>query len=1079
VRRLLGRIAIACALIGAAAPAGAGAAAKPAPPAPLSADNSPADINSTYGSGSFGSWGVDAFGLPFYRYDVDEATNPMAKQPELAGGTQAQHQLGNDHIKGMAFNDGYTQFWSQDRLPQWANLYQPASNHFAGGYGYLNVAGQAYSLMYLDRPKSSPDFVRSFGVGYYRRDTVAGGIDVSDVVYAPFGNDPVLLHDVTLKNTTSTPLPVSYFEYWDVNPYYQSLGFQRNIGMNAPTYDAKTNTLAVAQTGTQEADTNPLSIFAASLQGPVADWDTSVKAFFGAGSRAAPQEVTTNHLSDTLTSSTPDGQAGDVLFAFRAPTTLQPGQSVTLRYVYGMAHPDQIAPLVAKYRAALDPFTASERAWFAYLPRASFGRAYTWVVRELQWDAYLLRSATVFEEVCGYHTITQGGYYQYSDGYNLGYRSWLHYILPMIYSDPELAREILEYSVSLQPTPPAAQNPYGMGPLCQRVDLGTSDDLDFWLLLGASAYGLGTRDTHFFDTEIPYFDTQGQDKATIWEHLKVAFQHEQSMLGPHGGYIAGSTGDWNDFSTEFEQLTESMLVTAQNAYALPQLAELADMRRDRAFATQLRAAGAKDLATMRAQWTGGGWYSRGYSGNTQVGSGVIFEEPQPWAILAGAPSLPQANTLSNNIERYLDGVGAPAGIGAPAKFGSAQVPAQADPGVTEKGPLPHNGPLPDVFNQLTPNSPLQGADEWPGGVWFDLNGWLTWAYSTLEGVVPSARQLAWSEYTRNTLANHATLWPTHWDGTISVDDVCYAYYSQHPSYCGNGLGTSYEGEITEQPTWMVMNAINLAGVAATETGFDVTPHLPMSTFNVRFPEIGVAQRPGLIRGYFRPVQGGTLVIQVAPPPQSYINKLYAYVNGHLVPHSLANGLVVFELPTTAGRAANWAVAATRNVVTLGCSPPTGTLTGAQLGPFELGLSRRRARHTIEPFSITHYGFDNFCLRSGWGIRLGYGSRALLSRYPAALRLRYINHVVLALTANRYYALDGVRPGAQVANIAGHLHLGRPFHVGLNYWYIAPGTAAHGVLKVRHGVVQEVGIAAEALTKTRAADWRLLKSFAAV
>ena len=49
------------------------------------------------------------------------------KQPELAGATRAQHQLGNDNIKGMACNDGYTEFWSQDRLSQWANLYQASS----------------------------------------------------------------------------------------------------------------------------------------------------------------------------------------------------------------------------------------------------------------------------------------------------------------------------------------------------------------------------------------------------------------------------------------------------------------------------------------------------------------------------------------------------------------------------------------------------------------------------------------------------------------------------------------------------------------------------------------------------------------------------------------------------------------------------------------------------------------------------------------------------------------------------------------------------------------------------------------
>ena len=43
-----------------------------APPL-LSQDSTAPSIDSTYGSGHFGSWGVDGFGLPFYRYDVDEA----------------------------------------------------------------------------------------------------------------------------------------------------------------------------------------------------------------------------------------------------------------------------------------------------------------------------------------------------------------------------------------------------------------------------------------------------------------------------------------------------------------------------------------------------------------------------------------------------------------------------------------------------------------------------------------------------------------------------------------------------------------------------------------------------------------------------------------------------------------------------------------------------------------------------------------------------------------------------------------------------------------------------------------------
>src|SRR5262245_47313647 len=86
------------------------------PPPPLSTSHQPAGFRSSYGSGAFGRWAVDGFGLPTYRYLVDEEAVPWARQPELNGDTAAQHELGNDHIVAAAYNHGYTQLWSQDRL---------------------------------------------------------------------------------------------------------------------------------------------------------------------------------------------------------------------------------------------------------------------------------------------------------------------------------------------------------------------------------------------------------------------------------------------------------------------------------------------------------------------------------------------------------------------------------------------------------------------------------------------------------------------------------------------------------------------------------------------------------------------------------------------------------------------------------------------------------------------------------------------------------------------------------------------------------------------------------------------------
>ena len=863
-----------------APPAGVGA--RQSGPAPLSADQSAPDVASAVGSGSFGRWIVDRFGLPVYRYDVDEQVAPRARQPELNGGTAAQHELGNDHITAAALNDGYTQFWSQDRLAQWANRFMPDRRHYAGGFGYLNVGGRVLSTLYLDRPRGAVS-ERRFGVGYYERRLRAFGVEVREDVYAPFGDDPLLLHDVTIRNTTAHTQRLSWFEYWDVNPYDQTS--HRLLGLRAPRWSAGARTLAAAQTAGERGDRRPLSIFAAALRGPVDGHETSLPTFFGTGTRAVPAAVRADRLRGTTALPATPGAGGQTLFVFRAAVRLGPGRSVTLRYAYGMAHPARIPALVRKYRLARRPFVTSERAWARWLPKAWFGPGRAWVSRELEWDAYLLRAASVYEEACGHHTITQGGYYQYSSGENLGSRSWLHYLLPMVYADPAMAREILRYSISLQSERSGAI-PYGTVPLCRPYNaLGSSDDLDFWLLLAAAEYGLGTRDLAFFSERLPFHDT-GR-RVSVWEHLKVAFRHQESLRGPHGGYLAGTNGDWSDFSATFLHMTESMLVPAQLAYAYPRLAAVADLRGDRRFAARLRRRGAELLALLRREWTGR-WYLRGYSGSSPIGRGAIFGEPQPWAILAGAPSGKQADRLVRNIRRFLTGVGAPAAVNGPAKIGSAQSPAARDPGVTE-------APTPGGFD---------GASQYVGGVWFDINGWLTWALSDLDGVIPGAAGYAWSEYTRNTLAAHAQAFPDHWDGTISVDDACNAFYARHPDQCGIPLYHDYEGQITEQPTWMVMDAVHLAGVTATERGFVVAPHL--ARLSLRLPDVGVARGNGLMRGYVRIERRESLVMQVRGVPRD-ARGVTTWSGGRVVPHRRARGLVVFSLPAEPNRSADWAV----------------------------------------------------------------------------------------------------------------------------------------------------------------------------
>jgi hypothetical protein len=270
----------------------------------------------------------------------------------------------------------------------------------------------------------------------------------------------------------------------------------------------------------------------------------------------------------------------------------------------------------------------------------------------------------------------------------------------------------------------------------------------------------------------------------------------------------------------------------------------------------------------------------------------MYEEPQAWALLAGAATPQQAAQVVAAYRRFLVGVGAPNG---PTRIGAAMAPGSGDPGAHEQ------------------NEPeLNSSTEFPGGAWFALNGQLTWALADLQPTVPEAGADAWDEFTRNTLAAHATAFPNHWDGVISVDDECASYYQSPPSGCGIGLATGagavngYDTQIMHQPAYSLFDLVKLAGVEATGDGYEVVPHLPLSAFDIRLAQLGVAQQSGLIRGYVT-TSGGSVTMRVKPPPGVAPDQASAFAGGAQVPDTVAAGLVQFTLATKAGRPADWAV----------------------------------------------------------------------------------------------------------------------------------------------------------------------------
>jgi hypothetical protein len=159
-----------------------------------------------------------------------------------------------------------------------------------------------------------------------------------------------------------------------------------------------------------------------------------------------------------------------------------------------------------------------------------------------------------------------------------------------------------------------------------------------------------------------------------------------------------------------------------------------------------------------------------------------------------------------------------------------------------------------------------------------------------------------------------------------------------------------------------------------------------------------------------------------------------------------------------------------------CPGATGSLTRTRLGLIHLGMTRAAARHAYRQHTDRGKQYEDFFCLTPIGVRTGYASPKLRRTLSRSLRSRYTGRVVWASTSNPYYALDGVRVGEAADTAAAVLHTGRPLHIGRNYWYLAAKRKLTLVLKVRDATVQEIGIAASALTRTRAQQSTLMHSF---
>ncbi len=187
----------------------------------------------SYGSGNFGEWIYDTNELPCFHYTCNQTEDPLAAtpvEPAWRAPTDHTHQIGNDRIVAAASNYGYIQVRQDEGGPKFLNDYHPDSGFFGAGIGYLTDGNEILSTYY---PGTGTTFERYFGMGYLRKQTTGKNFSVDQTIYAPFGDDPVLISEVVITSQSPRPTDLYWVEYWGCQSYpFSSKAFREGYNSN-------------------------------------------------------------------------------------------------------------------------------------------------------------------------------------------------------------------------------------------------------------------------------------------------------------------------------------------------------------------------------------------------------------------------------------------------------------------------------------------------------------------------------------------------------------------------------------------------------------------------------------------------------------------------------------------------------------------------------------------------------------------------------------------------------------------------------------------------------------------------------
>ena len=562
-----------------------------------------------------------------------------------------------------------------------------------GRYFYINEGGNVWSPTWKPCKTALDSYECRHGMSYTRITGSKDGIEASLLFFVPLKTWGEV-QKLTLRNTSAKVRKLKLFSFaeWCLwNAATDMENFQRNFSTGEVEVDGS----VIYHKTEYKERRNHYAFY--SVNTPVDGFDTDRETFVGLYNEFAdPERVVEGRPGNSI------AHGWSPIASHYLEVELQPGESRDFIFLLGYVENKQEAkfeereeslheafkqsvpssPIINKVKAkamisAFDT-TAKVDAAFAEL-KAYWDRLLDIYVVKTD-EEKLDRMVNIWNQyqcMITFNMSRSASFFESGIGRGMGFRDSNQDLVGFVHQIPERARERIIDIASTQFPDGGCYHQYQ--PLTKRgnndIGGGFNDD-PMWLIFGTVAYIKESGDFSILDEPVPFDNKEGSE-VSLFEHLRVSFNHVIENLGPHMLPLIGRA-DWNDclnlncFSEhpgESFQITgpsegpvaESVFIAGMFVKYGHEYAELCDHLNlaDEAAAAR-KAVDGVEQAALTSGWDGA-WFRRAYDafgkpvGSKECTEGQIFIEPQGMCVMAGiGKETGQAAQALKSVEERLD-----------------------------------------------------------------------------------------------------------------------------------------------------------------------------------------------------------------------------------------------------------------------------------------------------------------------------------------------------------------------------------------------------------------------------------------